>query len=132
MTGKTAIVTPLDTQYVDGKTWILRDDLIVISERLGTIRVPAGFQTDFNSIPLGLWNIMPPVEYGIAGVVHDFLYKFGKVNQKAITRGDADATHREFVLFEGASAAKARIMYWGLRLGGWKPWNAYRKADVAR
>jgi hypothetical protein len=40
------------------------------------ITVPAGFITDFASIPKFLWNIRPPMGlYGKAAVIHDWLYQ---------------------------------------------------------
>lgn len=123
------ILTPLLLQYHDGKTWTLADDFIVIAHTVGIIRVPKGFETDFNSIPRGLWNILPPDEYGEAAIVHDFLYKYAKVGSRPVTRAEADATHREFVQFAHAPAWKVHSIYWALRIGGWKAWNAHRAND---
>ena len=125
----TKVISSLDLRYLDGKTWDLLSDFSVVSETLGSITVPIGFSTDFNSIPRGLWNLLPPDEYGEAAVIHDYLYRFGECNGKPITRGDADSVHREFVHFRHAPSWKERMMYWGLRMGGWKPWGVYRKND---
>lgn len=39
------------------------------------IVVPAGFITDFASIPRFFWRILPPFgKYAAAAIVHDFLY----------------------------------------------------------
>ena len=35
------------------------------------IEVKESFDTDFNSVPQGLWNLFPPTAYPEAGVVHD-------------------------------------------------------------
>ncbi len=38
------------------------------------IYIPAGFRTDFATIPRFLWGILPPYgRYGKAAVIHDFL-----------------------------------------------------------
>ncbi|MEM9213525.1 MAG: DUF1353 domain-containing protein [Cyanobacteria bacterium P01_F01_bin.150] len=38
------------------------------------ISVPAGFQTDFASVPCVFWPILPPVgRYSKAAVIHDYL-----------------------------------------------------------
>ena len=43
------------------------------------IIVPAGFKTDFASVPRAFWSILPPAGlYGKAAVVHDYLYTFGQ------------------------------------------------------
>lgn len=44
------------------------------------IRVPAGFVTDFASIPRAFWVVLPPTgKYGKAAVVHDYLYVMGGI-----------------------------------------------------
>jgi hypothetical protein len=41
--------------------------------------VPAGFITDFASVPRILWSIYPPTgRYSKATVIHDYLYSAGK------------------------------------------------------
>ena len=51
-----------------------------------TITAPAGFETDFASVPRLFWRIVPPWgRYSPAAVVHDFLYHTGLV-----TRAEAD------------------------------------------
>lgn len=122
------LVTNLDLHYIDGKRWSLLAPFVVISDTLGVIEVPAGFVTDFNSIPRSLWSILPPDEWGHAAVVHDKLYRTGCIGTKLVTRAQADAVHREFAKFDGAGW-RADAMYWGLRAGGWVAWNAARKAD---
>ena len=42
------------------------------------ISVPAGFVTDFASVPRPLWDVYPPTGlYGKAAVIHDYLYQHG-------------------------------------------------------
>lgn len=125
------VLEPLDLQYVDGKTWILLTPFSVQSDVLGgTLRVQAGFVTDFNSVPLGLWNLLPPVCFGEAAVAHDKLYQEGTWLGLPIDRGTADRVHREFVIWKGAPGWKVRAYYFGLRLFGWATWQKYRRADV--
>lgn len=126
----THIASDLDLKYIDGHTWSLLDDFRVDTDTAGMIEVPAGTVTDFNSTPLGLWNLLPPTDYGEAGVAHDHLYKTGMVRGEPITRALADQVHRELVTYRSAPRWKVWCYYYGLRLGGWKVWNAYRKADV--
>lgn len=54
--------------------WRLREDLVYLSEQIGMLIVPAGFETDFSSVP------RMPFAYWLAGdtahasaVVHDYL-----------------------------------------------------------
>lgn len=48
-----------------------------------TITVPAGFCTDFTSIPRVFHNILSPMgAYGYAAVVHDYLYSTGEKSRR--------------------------------------------------
>lgn len=53
------------------------------------LTVPAGFETDFASIPRIFWNIYPPTgggtrrtSYGKCAVLHDAAYQFGWYSRK--------------------------------------------------
>lgn len=101
------------------------------------VEVPAGFISDFNSVPFGLWNLLPPWEYPEAGVVHDWLYKHPKGfyrgpkrDEVCLTRSEVDDIHRRILHLEGASWPKRQAMWAGIRVGGWRPWNRYRKDPV--
>ena len=67
------VITPLD----DGKNWKLKKEFRYHVGKYPSndiITVPAGFITDFASIPRILWRIFPPWgKYGKAAVVHDYL-----------------------------------------------------------
>lgn len=55
--------------------WELVEDLVYQGKR-DIITIPAGFKTDFASVPRIFWNIFPPVgRHTKAAVVHDFLYR---------------------------------------------------------
>ena len=88
------------------------------------ITVPAGFVTDFNSTPWGLWNFFPPWQYPQAGVVHDFLYQFN-----GVTRAEADQVHARILEALGCGLFKRRTVYLALRAGGWVAWKRYREAE---
>lgn len=58
------------------------------------VRVPAGYRTDFASVPRGLWNLFPPSgPYAPAAVVHDYLCE----NSALCSRFLADAVFRELM-----------------------------------
>ena len=127
------VYTALDLRYIDGDTWQLLSPFKAYSTVAHAhINVPAGFVTDFNSIPRLLTNILPREEYGEAAVLHDKLYREGKLNGVVIDRELADRIHREFVQWKGAPAWKVAAMFRGLRLGGWVAWRKYRKAEEAQ
>lgn len=89
------------------------------------ITVPAGFKTDLASIPKILWNILPPVgRYDAAAVVHDYLYQ-----HNGVTRAEADAVLREAMEVLGVRWSQRWAIYAGVRVGGWKTWNRYRRQE---
>ncbi len=85
--------------------------------------VPMGQETDLASV----WNI-PFASLFLAGrgnkaaVVHDYLYRTGKVSRKT-----ADLIFKEALRSQGESRLIAWTMYIGVRLGGW---TAYQKQGV--
>ncbi len=129
-----AILVPLRTEHIQGTDrWIVTDWFRFHSDVLHrTISVPPGVTTDFNSTPRVLWRIMPRDENPEAGTLHDRLYQ-----RNGFPRAICDRLHREVleVLDRDkpgcAPAWKRWAMYVGLRLGGWRAWNRYRKADKA-
>lgn len=95
---------------------------------IGTFVIPIGFATDYASIPHILWNILPPVgRYDAAAVVHDYLYQNGKVWGHELTRANADAILNEAMGVLKVAPWQRRLIYAGVRVGGWVTWNRYRK-----
>jgi hypothetical protein len=74
-------MTPLELEYIDGRSWKVTkefDYLVDFEDPGSAIRVPAGFITDFASIPRAFWSFMIPTgRYGKAAVIHDYLYVVG-------------------------------------------------------
>jgi hypothetical protein len=62
---------------------------------------------------------------------HDSAYSNGGVwvavnggwEFKKITRKQADEMLRDMILLEGGSKSNARLIYWGVRAGGWASWR---------
>lgn len=121
----------LDLRYQDGRrhwqvlssfhydTDIKCDGLLACGHGFGQgdyrIDVPAGFETDFASVPQLFWNILPPTgSYGKAAVIHDFLYR----TRGIATRAQADAVLLEAMTFLNVGWWTRQIIYWGVRLGG--------------
>jgi hypothetical protein len=90
------------------------------------ITVPAGFETDFASIPWGLWNLFPPWgAYARPAIVHDYLYEVGgQIPGRCYTRKQADGIFREAMGVVGVPAWRAAIMYRAVRLGGGSGWGS--------
>lgn len=126
-----SFTTPLIVEYLDGRNWRLLQEFDFASEVLERIvRVPAGFVTDFASIPRMLWSLLPPTgKYGKATVVHDVLYRYPECVTPRVTRIQADRT-----LFEGMVALRVGwltrwAIYAGVRAGGFVAWNHDRRSD---
>lgn len=115
-------LSPLRVEEIDefGGLWQLFAPLVYESDLLGLITVPAGFVTDFASVPhLPFIYLTEGGKGNKAATVHDWLY----TGQK-ITRLQADQVLREALLASGYSAATAGIFYAAVRLGGGSHWDA--------
>lgn len=107
------------------------------------LTVPRDFEMDGASVPRLLWTltgITPDGLHRAAAVVHDFIYRYSghlpaDAHQIRLPSGWADTGHlwtreeadRLFarILREcGVSKARRRIMYLGVRLGGWMSWKS--------
>lgn len=110
---------PLILEYIDGHTWRLVDafsyhtDVFPVNRT--PIHIPAGFQTDFASVPKLLWNVTPPTGmYGKAAVVHDYLYRTLGV----ATKDEADSVFREAMEALGVGWWTRNTMYRGVQWFG--------------
>jgi hypothetical protein len=102
----------------DGRgTWRLCKPLVYESDVLkDVIQVPAGFQTDFASVPRIpiIFDILGD-RGDLAGVVHDYLYdKQCTINTD---RKTADKVLKEALIAQGVTAWMAWVMYLGVRIG---------------
>ena len=136
-------LTPLDIRFIDGRKWevLSRFEYHVGAPDSGTcVTILPGFITDFASIPRGLWNLFPPTgPYGKAAVVHDKLYQdreiFENVHKPAYfyehpcDRKEADNIFNEAMMVLGVGTWTRRIVYAGVRIGGWIAWDKHRAAE---
>lgn len=99
------------------------------------ITVPAGFKTDFASIPFGFRNLFPPLSlYARPAIVHDFLYATKGTGAYRLrrwinraqdyTRKEADKIFKEAMTVVGVPAWQREAMYRAVRLGGGKGWGS--------
>jgi len=123
-------VTPLDarklTEERQGRAlWRLLVPLVYVSDLLGkTVTVPAGFVTDFASVPrLPLTYLLAGDKAHEAAVAHDYLYTTHAVDGSPVTRAQADAVFREAI---SALRGKAPgwLMWLAVRVGGSGAWAA--------
>jgi hypothetical protein len=134
-----SFTTPLQLEYLDGRTWRLLAPFAYQLGELGgpeSVRVPVDFVTDFASIPRGLWNVFPPTgSYGKAAVVHDWLYQFRLVTvqpdgARYVTRREADGIFNEAMTTLGVRRLTRWLVYTGVRAGGFVVWRQHRQAEV--
>lgn len=135
-------LTPLKVELVahDPAKWKLLEPLIYDSRTVGQIIVPEGFITDFASVP------RVPIAYLLTGglghaaaTLHDFLYTspHNTGTGRIVTREEADkillgaAVEGMRLCGNGFLTAiknqlrytRARIMWVGVRLGGYWHWD---------
>jgi len=71
-----ALILEFDFAGNPDKPYILREPFSYYTDLLPVtlIDVPAGYRTDFASIPRFFWRVLPPFgRYGKAAVIHDWL-----------------------------------------------------------
>ena len=117
----------LRTRRLDnGKRQLLRPLVVrvTVGNDLRTIVIPAGFDTDYSSIPVWLHWFVRWSKVDMAGVIHDWLYRSGGMDRR-----EADLIWRDVALTgaQRASRFQAQGCYLvGLRLGACLSWCIYR------
>jgi hypothetical protein len=95
--------------------WKLIHRLVFVSDDIGEIIVPAGFETDFASVPrLPLVYMTTGDTARQAAVVHDYLYSIAQHPRKV-----ADEVFLDAMKVSGVPWIKAHLMYRAVRLFGW-------------
>jgi len=120
-------LTDLDARLKDDDCiWVLDSPLVYESDLLGKVEVPAGFETDFASVP------RVPIAYMMFGdrahreaVLHDYLYRIDSVPQA--TYSQANEVFYEAMELRGKGWFVRHAMWLGVVLGGW---TAYHKKNV--
>lgn len=115
------IVTP-----VDAKTWALLEN-VDYDGKHERFRVPAGFYTDFATVPrLAVWMFPKYGSYTRAAILHDWL-----IVSETVPRCDADGIFRRALRELDVSLARRWMMWCGVRaaskMSGAKPkdWLAF-------
>lgn len=127
-------------KYIDGTRWEVAE---TFTYRIGHpqgdefVHIGRGLITDFASIPRPvqlLWR-SPGGKWDKPAVVHDCLYQCGSVDslsgeRRVIDRAEADTIFRQAMDDAGVNWFTRRSIWLGVRVGGWVPWNTYRKAEA--
>lgn len=117
--------TPVKTRIVvqpfaDGKHWMLTEPLLYTAPGSNmAVVVPAGFVTDFASIPRALCPLLPPTgKYLAAAIIHDFLYWDQSCDRQVADRMLAAAMKDAKV-----DALHGGLILTGVRIGGVAGWR---------
>ncbi|QRN97599.1 DUF1353 domain-containing protein [Archangium violaceum] len=124
-----ASIRPVPVEpFADGHDWVvLRDVEYRIGNTREVIVVPAGFVTDFASVPRSFWAVYAPFgQYQWAAVVHDYLYW-----TQGCSRDQADLIMRLAMAENGVSPVTREAIFRSVQLGGEGAWkeNAAAKAS---
>ena len=114
------VKSQLRVEAIDDTHWRLLDTFTYDSEVAGArITVPAGFVTDFASVPrLPFVFLLTGDTAHMAAVIHDFLY-----TTKLFPRETADAVFYEAMRSTGVPRWRAWTMWLGVRVGGQAAWD---------
>ena len=106
--------------FADGENWFLVEDLrYEVGDTGKTVIVPAGFVTDFASIPRPFWSILPTWgKYGPPAVVHDFLYW-----DQRCTRDQADRILLVAMEESDPNFIRRFLIHRAVSWGGWLAWD---------
>jgi len=96
-----------------GRCFILQEPMYcVVDGRVVT--VPAGFNTDFASIPGFATPIVPKLgKYNRAAILHDYIYR-----EKTFSRAECDLIFRVAMQALGVSWWRRNAMWLAVRIGG--------------
>jgi len=103
------------------KAQVVESYSVATRERI--VIVPAGFITDWASVPRLFWRMFPPWgPWSPAALVHDWLYFTGEVGRK-----EADKVFLDVMARIGVPWLTRHLMYRGVRVGGWHAYRKHRK-----
>jgi Protein of unknown function (DUF1353) len=106
----------LVVRRVDAETWATVDPL-VYRGRWQRFVVPAGFRTDFASVPRVVTWLVPRFgAYTLAAILHDWLVDEG-IDSGAVTARQADGLFRRVMREAGVPVVRRWLMWAGVRWG---------------
>ena len=120
---------PLGRYLDNGVDFVLCEPMeYFLSQKEGvgeSIIVPAGFITDFASIPRIIQLILPNSIGRRAAIVHDYLYRTNGLRGK-FTRQQSDQIFLGALEVLGVRYTRRICLYIGVRIGGWLPWSKHK------
>lgn len=105
---------PLALARRDDETWVLLEPLVYQGKR-ESFTVPAGFVTDFASVPrVATWLVPRFGRYTLAAVLHDWLLEVA-IGQGLVSSRDADGLFRRVMRELGVPPVRRWLMWTGVR-----------------
>lgn len=112
-------------------TFTLLDDVRYFDRKTGLeIIAPAGFPTDYASVPAALQSFASKIgRQNRAAIIHDWLYhtrgipREGAPAIQILPRRQCDRIFRQIMKEDGVRWRMRWRMWLGVRLGGWVPWH---------
>jgi hypothetical protein len=106
----------LTVRRVDANTWSLVDELVYRGNRERFV-VPAGFRTDFATVPRVVTWLVPRFgAYTLAAVLHDWLVTVG-ISSGVVSSREADGIFRRVMRESGVPVLRRWLMWAGVRWG---------------
>ena len=106
----------LTVRRVDAERWALVDDLVYVG-RWERFVVPAGFRTDFATVPRVVTWLVPRFgAYTLAAILHDWLVSEG-IRRGAVSAREADGIFRRVMRESGVPVLRRWLMWAGVRWG---------------
>lgn len=110
--------------------WIFRQAFACVSDKYGRIDIPAGFTTDFASVPARLQSVISacsPLILRPSGA-HDWLYTRNGLMPDGKTRltfEQVNGVLTELMFYCGAGPAIRAMVYEAVQIGGKSTWNSH-------
>ena len=106
----------LTVRRIDAERWVLVDPLVYLGDRDRFV-VPAGFRTDFASVPRPVTWLVPRFgAYTPAAILHDWLVTEG-LRTKVVSPREADGIFRRVMRESGVPVLRRWLMWAGVRWG---------------
>ena len=115
-------LTDLSVRCINDGCWKLDAPLTYQSDIVGRIDVPAGFETDFASVPrVPIFFTLFSDRAHREAVLHDYGYRCDSI--PVMERSTVDDLFLEAMKERGKGFFVRYAMWAGVRLGGWTAWR---------
>lgn len=110
--------TNLKVEKIDAWHWKLIEPLTYYGRR-DKFTIPAGFITDWASVPQIFWSLVSPINLACEpSILHDSLYA-----TRIVPRAQADGMFRRMLREAGVGFVRRWMMYLAVRTFGWVAWK---------